>query len=108
MLQDEYPHEVVFLKKSKVPDGGGGNVISWTKVLEFNGFMDTPSSLQIFQAHQLNNPLDRNFYFPYRNDVTPDMQCQFEGDTYELVGKPQDQGGQREVMLVPLKLVLNG
>lgn len=108
MLQDEYPHEVVFLKQTKVPDSGGGKILTWKQVLKFDGFMDTPSSREIFQAHQLNNPLDRNFYFPYRNDVTPDMRCQFEGDVYDLVGKPQDQGGQREVMLVPLKLVPNG
>lgn len=108
-MHDEYPHDIIFLKQSKVPDGGGGgNVLEWVKVLEFKGKMDTPSSREIFQAHQLNNPLDRNLFFPYRTDVTPDMRCQFEGDTYDLVGKPQDQGGEHEVMLVPLKLVPNG
>ena len=108
MYQDEYPHEVEFQTFTKVSDGAGGNTKTWLKVLKFNGFMDTPSSKEIYRAHQLNNPLDRNLYYPYRTDIDPKMRCLFEGDTYELVGRPQDQGGQHEVMKVALKLVPNG
>ncbi|ANU28454.1 phage head closure protein [Planococcus versutus] len=109
MLHDEYPHTVTFQTLSKVPDGGGGFTELWTTKVMAQGFLDTPSSREIFEAQQLNNPLDRNFYFPYRTDIYPNMRCVYNNDgiieTYELIGKPQDQGGQREVMLVPLKLV---
>ena len=108
MRHAEYPHSVTFQTLSKVSDGGGGFTSLWTAKFTAQGFMDTPSSREIFEAQQLNNPLDRNLYFPYRTDITADMRCAFEGNTYELVGNPQDQGGQREVMLVPLKLVKNG
>lgn len=105
MLQDEYPHTVTFQSLKKVSDGAGGYVEKWSNVLTLTCFMDTPSSREIFQAMQLQNPLDRNLYYPYRTDVNEKMRCTFEGETYELIGKPQDQGGQHEVMKVPLKLV---
>lgn len=105
---DEYPHDAVFLKQTKVPDGGGGHKKAWTEVLDFSGFLDTPTSREVFKAHQLNVTVDRSFYYPYRTDVTADMRCLCQGDTYELVGKPEDQGGQEEVMKVALKLVTNG
>lgn len=109
MHQDEeFPHEVVFLKKTKLPDGGGGNIIGWKEELSFNGFLDTPSSRDLFTANQLTKPFDRSLFYPYRTDVAVDMRCRCEGDTYEIVGRPEDQGGQNRVMKVSLKLVANG
>lgn len=108
MELDEYPHEVTFLVQTKVPDGSGGYKIEWTPVLTILAFMDTPTSREIFQAQQLQNPLDRNLYYAYRNDIHVNMRCTFLAETYELVGKPQDQSSQKEVMKVPLKLVANG
>ena len=108
MLHGEYPHSVIFQVKSQVSDGMGGGSILWTDTLTINGFMDTPSSREIFEAQQLQNPLDRNLFYPYRTDVDETMRVLFEGEVYDIVGRPQDQGGQREVMKVPLKLVANG
>lgn len=108
MLQDEYPHAVVFQTFTKVSDGAGGYTRTWETALTFQGFLDTPESRETFTAQQLKNPLDRNLYYPYRTDVNASMRCFCEGDTYEVVGKPQDQGGQHEVMKVPLKLIVNG
>lgn len=108
MLYDEYPHVVTFQMYAKVPDGAGGYVQDWVDTLTIDAFMDTPSSREIFAAMQLQNPLDRNLYYAYRTDVNEKMQCIYEGETYELTGKPQNQGGQHEVMKVPLKLVQHG
>lgn len=105
MRHAEYPHVVVFKTFTKVPDGAGGYVQNWTPTLTIQGFLDTPSSREIFTAQQLSNPLDRNLYYAYRSDINEKMRCTCEGDTYELIGKPQDQGGQHEVMKVALKLV---
>lgn len=112
MRHAEYPHAVTFMELVKTPDGGGGFTSIWSAKVMAKGFLDTPSSREIFEAQQLNNPLDRNLYFPFRTDIEAAMRCIYEADgiveTYELIGNPQDQGGQREIMLVPLKLVKNG
>lgn len=105
MLYDEYPHMVTFQTFAKVPDDAGGHEQLWTDVLTISAFMDTPSSKELFTAMQLQNPLDRNLYYPYRTDINEKMRCICEGEMYELIGKPQDQGGQHEVMKAPLKLV---
>ena len=106
MLHSEYPHSITFQTLTKVSDGAGGFTSTWTTTLSIQGFLDTPSSREIFQAMQLSNPLDRNLYYPYRTDINEKMRCVCEGETYELIGKPQNQGGQREIMKVPLKLVM--
>lgn len=108
MLLDEYPHLVTFQTFTKVSDGGGGHEQKWVDVLTIDAFLDTPSSREIFEATRLENPMDRNLYYPYRRDINEKMRCSCEGETYELIGKPQDQGGQHEVMKVPLKLVPHG
>lgn len=105
MRHAEFPHEVTFQSLVKVSDGTGGFKQSWVNVLTIEGFLDTPSSRELFTAQQLSNPLDRNLYYAYRTDVNEKMRCTCEGDTYELTGKPQDQGGQLEIMKVSLKLV---
>ena len=108
MRHAEFPHTVIFQKLTKISDGSGGFTSLWENVFEIEGFLDTPSSRETFQAQQLENPYDRNLFFDYRTDITEDMRCACEGVSYELVGHPQDQGGQHEIMLVPLKMVRNG
>ncbi|RLJ90123.1 phage head closure protein [Planococcus citreus] len=111
-MHEEFPHHIEFQTLGKVPDGGGGYKEDWVTVLDFNGFLDTPTSQELFQAQQLNYTLDRNLFYPYRTDVKEQMRCLYRYDstveTYELVSKPQDQGGQREIMKLMLKLVPNG
>ncbi|KIL46159.1 phage head closure protein [Jeotgalibacillus campisalis] len=108
----EFPHEVIYKVYSKPnPDGGGGFIPGsggWVTRDVDEGFLDTPSSNEIYQAQQLQHPFDRNLYYPYRTDITPGMRVVCEGDTYEVVSKPMDQGGQNEIMKVPLKLVSPG
>lgn len=109
MHNDEFPHTVTIMEQERVSDGGGGFEFFWSAKFMVQGLLDTPSSREIFEAHQLNNPLDRNLYYSYRTDIFANMRCVYEYDgiveTYDLVGNPQDQGGQREIMQVPLKLV---
>lgn len=104
---DEFPHEVTILTyQDRVSDGGGGYLpAEWVPFTTLMGFVDTPSSRERYQAQQLQNPLDRNLYFPYRTDIKPSMRVLYDSDTYEIKGKPMDQGGMNEVMMVPLAVV---
>lgn len=104
---DEFPHGVAFRSYTEPqPDGGGGYIPGgYVDYITIDGFLDTPTSNEIYQAQQLQHPFDRNLFYPYRTDITTSMHVVCEGDTYEIVGKPLDQGGQHEVMRVSLRLV---
>lgn len=112
MRHAEYPHYVEFQRLEKESDSGGGFTELWTTFLAFNGLLDTPSSREVFEAQQLNVTLDRNFFYPYRTDVNEKMRAVYRYkdtvETYEVASRPQDQGGQHEVMVAALKLIPNG
>lgn len=107
MFPDEFPHTITVLKKTSIPDGGGGSEVTWNPILTMKGFVDTPTSRERYQAQQLQNPLDRYLFYPYRNDLDSAMRITYENELYELSGRPEDQGGQHEIMRVALKLVDN-
>ncbi|MEB2279666.1 phage head closure protein [Lysinibacillus xylanilyticus] len=105
MLYDEFPHIVEVVQKKKVSDGAGGFTTKWVPVEEIDAFVDTPTSKERFYAQQLNSPLERYMYYEYRTDLTSSMRLRYEGEIYAFAGRPEDQGGQHEIMRVALKLV---
>lgn len=109
MLHDEWPHKVIILQKVKgEPNSIGGTMPTWKPFKVLSALVDTPTSRERFTAMQLENPIDRSMYFPYRTDITADMRCLHDGTNYELTGKPEDQGGQKEVLKVGLREVRRG
>lgn len=108
MRRARYPHTVSVLVKTKQSDGGGGSIVSWSLLFSMKAFLDTPTSKERYQAQQLQNPLDRYLYYPYRTDIDSTMRIKYENELYEVAGRPEDQGGQKRVMRVALKLVGNG
>jgi SPP1 family predicted phage head-tail adaptor len=108
MLHDEFPHSITVLKKNPIQDKMGGIIDErWGPSFEMKGFMDTPSSRERYEAQQLKNPLDRYLFYPYRTDIDSAMRITYEDEMYELAGRPEDQGGQHEIMRVALKLIDN-
>ncbi|MGE7750702.1 phage head closure protein [Lysinibacillus fusiformis] len=105
MHYDEFPHEVEIVQKKKVSDGAGGFKTEWTLVDTLETFVDTPTSKEQYYAQQLGNPLQRYMYYPYRTDLTSSMRLRYENEIYAFAGRPEDQGGQHEIMHVALKLV---
>ncbi|MEE3805459.1 phage head closure protein [Lysinibacillus fusiformis] len=105
MHYDEFLHEVEIVQKKKVSDGAGGFKTEWTLVDTLETFVDTPTSKEQYYAQQLGNPLQRYMYYPYRTDLTSSMRLRYEGEIYAFAGRPEDQGGQHEIMRVALKLV---
>ncbi|MCD8872335.1 phage head-tail adapter protein [Staphylococcus gallinarum] len=74
-----------------------------------NGFMDTPTSSERLQFHQMSNDFDRNLYTPYDLPINPNKTIfKYEGKLYECNGDSVDQGGQHEINLTKLKEVPNG
>ncbi|MGE7954813.1 phage head closure protein [Lysinibacillus xylanilyticus] len=104
-MYEEFPHEVEVVQKRKVSDGAGGFKTEWFPVDTIEAFVDTPTSKEQFYAQKLNNPLERYMYYPYRTDLTSTMRLRYESEIYAFSGRPEDQGGQHEIMRVALKLV---
>lgn len=104
-MYDEFPHEVEVVQKKKVSDGAGGFKTQWFPVEEIEAFVDTPTSKEQYYAKQLGNSLERYMYYEYRTDLTSSMRLRYEGEIYAFAGRPEDQGGQHEIMRVALKLV---
>lgn len=104
-MYDEFPHTVEVVEKKRISDGAGGFKTDWHPIDTLVAFVDTPTSKEQYYAQQLGNPLERYMYYPYRSDLTSAMRLRYKGELYEFAGRPEDQGGQQEVMRVALKLV---
>ncbi|MFJ6264424.1 phage head closure protein [Lysinibacillus xylanilyticus] len=102
---NEFPHTVEVVEKKRISDGAGGFKTEWFPVDTIDCFVDTPTSKEQYYAQQLGNPLERYMYYEYRTDLTSSMRLRYEGEIYVFAGRPEDQGGQHEIMRVALKLV---
>lgn len=104
MTYDEFPHEVIFQKSGKVPDGGGGYTNGWVDFLTTEAFVCPVSSKELYQAHQTQNPINHNVFFPYVDGIKPDMRVKHGNDILSIHSKPLDQGGQGEILLLKCSL----
>ena len=101
----EYPHTLKVVRYETVVDK---TVYPWKEnVTEsehtIQGFMDTPTSSQQINYHNLNITLDRVLYIPFGTDITR-SDVFFYGDVkYKFKGDLQDQGGQNEVLSAPVE-----
>lgn len=98
MIYEEFPHVVTFQRVEKVSDGGGGYVEKFTDYLTTEAFVGGITSREYYQAQQLQNPVDCNVYFPYRNDIEKTMRIIYESKVLTLKSEPIDQGGMHEIM----------
>ena len=102
---DEFPHELKVIRSETVVDK---SVYPWKEVTTesehmIQGFMDTPTSSQQINYHNLNITLDRVLYIPFGTDITR-SDVFFYGDVkYKFKGDLQDQGGQNEVLSAPVE-----
>lgn len=106
-MYDEYPHVVKVMQMGECFEDDSGGFVEGgpVELFEMQCFVDTPSSYEEYVAMQKKNEFDRYILYPYRTDITSDMQVVYEGMTYEIVGKPQDQGGWHEIMRLRIKEV---
>ncbi|QCR33128.1 phage head closure protein [Lysinibacillus sp. SGAir0095] len=102
---EEFPHKLELLKQQSTPDGSGGSKKEWVATSIFNGFMDTPSTKERLYAMQMSVTYDRFLYYPYGQEIASTVRVRFENVDYVVAGEGEDQGGQHEVMRIPLKKV---
>lgn len=74
-----------------------------------NGFMDTPTTSERLQYHQMSDSVDRNLYTSYKLPINNNKTIlKYEGKLYECNGETVDQGGQHEINQTKLKEIPNG
>ncbi|MDA1478364.1 phage head closure protein [Bacillus changyiensis] len=102
MVYDEFPHEISFQKSKEIPTGGGGSKKEWVDVISScEAFVDPLTGSEYYQAQQLENPIEYNVYFPYRDDVANDMRIIWKDQNDKVLvikSHPIDQGGQGEIL----------
>lgn len=99
------------ITRQREPDGYGGTEMKDVVTATYKVFIDTPSSQERFYINQMNAEVfDRYMYFPYGLAIKRDMRLQTieQGEmvTYEVIGQPEDQGGQNQIMRAKLRKVV--
>lgn len=107
---EEFPHEITFQKLEKVSDGGGGFIEKYVDYLTISARVTSVKSGEFYQAQQLQNPVDHNVYFEYREDIEKTMRIKHKNKILILKSDPIDQGGENEIMCLKCQVseVLNG
>lgn len=105
-----YTDLVEVIEKKKTSDGAGGTTTKDVVVGEQFVFIDTPTASEQFQINQMEtDKFERYMYYPYGGAFKRGMRLQREEEgvlvKYEVVGKPENQGGRNQVMRAKLKEV---
>lgn len=104
---EEFPHELTIERTERIID----DIVYPPKETvttdrhDIQGFMDTPSSSEQINYHNLNIALDRVLYIPYGSDIKRSDVFFYDDVKYEFAGDLQDQGGQNEVLSAPVRRV---
>lgn len=105
---NEFPHTIEIGKIERVGKypNEKERYISETTI---NGFMDTPTTSERLQYHQMSDSFDRNLYTSYKLPINNNKTIlKYEGKLYECNGETVDQGGQHEINQTKLKEIPNG
>ncbi len=103
----EFPHEINIITRTvtKSDTYPFKETVSET-VTDVKGFMDTPSTSERLNYHNMQKNLTRALYVPYSVKLERTDVIMYDGKEYEIIGDVEDQGGQHEVNRIPLKEVV--
>lgn len=104
---EEYPHELTIERTERIIDDTvyPPKETVTTDRHKVQGFLDTPSSSEQINYHNLDIRLDRVLYVPFGTDITRSDEFYYGDEKYKFVGDLQDQGGQNEVLSAPVRRV---
>lgn len=104
----EFPHTVELIERGALHDSyEGGKQYDWKSVGVFNAFMDTPTPSEQLRFHQMDLQVDRAMYTKYSVTLDRVNRIRYDGDIFEIVGEPSDQGGMNEINRTMLRKIQN-
>lgn len=104
---NEYPHAIQ-VGRMKIVGKYPNQRKQFVSDRTIQGFMDTPTTSEMLKYHQMDKSFDRNLYTPYDVHIDVSDVFVYEGNRYQVVGYPVDQGGMHEVNLTRLQVMPNG
>lgn len=91
MLTSRRARQRITLQRNDgVNSARGAMVDSWTTVAEVSAMVEDVSSGEKFEGAEDRIDLQVDFYIRYRDDVTEAWRILFDGDVFEIVGRPVD------------------
>ena len=102
-----YTHNITVVREEKTIDKSvypPKETIASTK-FDYTAFMDTPKTNEVLKYREMGKTLSRNLYIKYGVDIKDTDKIFFRGTEYKIVGDLENQGGQDEVIKIPLKRV---
>jgi SPP1 family predicted phage head-tail adaptor len=96
---NRYPHDVVIENEVKVPDGSGGNTITWSVFKNVNAHVQPISGRAFFEAQQIESKINYKVFIDYDEQITNRMWVNFQGKRL-MIDTIIDQGGLNEVMVL--------
>lgn len=82
----------------------GEETKTWSDFAEVYARKRDISSREFFEAGARQAEITTEFTIRYRSDVTTQMRIQLDGNTYQIVGPPQELG-RREGLIIRTKVV---
>ncbi|STY76141.1 Uncharacterised protein [Macrococcoides caseolyticum] len=102
-----YTHNITVTRSSTTIDKSvyppKETTVSTTR--DLTGFMDTPSTSEELKYKNMGKDLSRQLYLPYGSDIKSTDTVTFENVKYRIIGDLEDQGGQHEVIKIPLSRI---
>lgn len=94
----EFPHTVESIERREVSrDYKNGAVYDWATLGTFRAFMDTPTTSEQLKYHQMDTQVDLAMYTPYKVSIKRVNRVRYDGNVYEVIAEPSDQGGMHEI-----------
>ncbi|MFY0744744.1 hypothetical protein AB1K09_19955 [Solibacillus silvestris] len=107
-----FKDDVQIITKQRIPDGSGGFTQGeLPSGPPYKVFLDTPNAQEQFLVNQMNQEtFDRYMYFNYGMPFVRNTKLQHVDKSgvitkYEVVGKPENQGGRDQFMRANLREV---
>jgi SPP1 family predicted phage head-tail adaptor len=78
-------HRIVLERPVRLPDGGGGGIVSWTPVAGLWASVRPTTGMEAVVADQIAGRISHEIHVRYRADIVPAMRFCLSTRTFEIL-----------------------